>query len=190
MTLIAQIRACTQCASALPLPPKPILQLSAAAPIFIAGQAPGIRAHNYGQAFRDPSGERLRDWLGVNEQIFYDSRYFAIVPMGFCYPGTGEHGDLAPLSRCAQVWRQRVMQELGNTKLTLLLGQYAMQYHTDKRYKTVTAAVKDWRANWPELLVLPHPSPRNNRWLKHNPWFEQDVLPRLKERVAELLNEN
>jgi len=190
MTLIANIRACTQCAHPLPLVPKPILQFSATAPILVAGQAPGIRAHNYGQAFRDPSGERLRDWLGVNEQTFYDSRHFAIVPMGFCYPGTGKSGDLAPLAHCAQAWRDQVMQALSNTKLTLILGQYAMRYHTGSRYKTVTEAVKDWQANWPEQLVLPHPSPRNNRWLKRNPWFEQDVLPRLKERVAELLNEN
>lgn len=187
MELIDKIRACTLCKERLPQPPKPILQLTGSAPILIAGQAPGIRAHEQGKAFSDPSGVRLRSWLGVSENEFYNPSNFAIVPMGFCYPGTGKNGDLPPLPLCAQTWRADIMTQLKNRKLTLVLGQYAMNYHSKRRYKTVTEAVEDWRSSWPEQLILPHPSPRNNRWFKRNPWFEQDVIPQLQARVRQLV---
>ncbi|MCG7565538.1 uracil-DNA glycosylase family protein [Pseudoalteromonas sp. CnMc7-15] len=187
MQLADKIRACTLCAEHLPLAPKPIIQLDSEAPILIAGQAPGVRAHQAGKPFADASGDRLRQWLGVDEQQFYNPRLFAIAPMGFCYPGTAQHGDLAPREECAVTWREQVLAALPKRQLTLVLGQYAMAYHLPKRYKTLTAAVQDWHSYWPHTLVLPHPSPRNNRWFKRNPWFEQEILPHLQQRVADLL---
>ena len=187
MELLDRIRACTLCKADLPLPPKPILQLHGDAKILIAGQAPGLHAHNAGRPFDDVSGVRLRQWLGVTKETFYDPHQFAIVPRGFCSPGTGKQGDLPPRPECAATWREQVLEALPQRQLTLVLGQYAMRYHLQKRYKTVTAAVQDWRSQWPETLALPHPSPRNNIWLKRNSWFEQELLPELKTRVASVL---
>ncbi|WP_105254309.1 uracil-DNA glycosylase family protein [Pseudoalteromonas sp. T1lg75] len=187
MELLEKIRACTLCQEYLPLPPKPVLQLHGDAKILIAGQAPGIHAHNAGRPFDDASGVRLRQWLGVTEQDFYNPRLFAIVPMGFCYPGSGKQGDLPPRPECAATWRAQILAALPQRQLTLVLGQYAMTYHLQKRYKTVTEAVLDWRSQWPETVALPHPSPRNNIWLKRNPWFEHEVIPNLQARVASLL---
>ena len=185
--LLAEIAACTLCADALPLGPRPVLQAHPDARILIAGQAPGRRVHASGVPFDDPSGDRLRDWLGVDRATFYDPTRFAIAPMGFCYPGTGASGDLPPRPECAQRWRRPLLRALQAVRLTLVLGQYAMPYHLDPAPKSVTAAVQDWRRYWPHQLPLPHPSPRNQRWLKQNPWFAAEVLPELRQRVGEIL---
>lgn len=184
---LAQIRTCTVCAPNLPHSPKPILQLHPKARILIAGQAPGRKAHDSGKAFNDASGVRLRSWMDINETQFYDPEKVAILPMGFCYPGTGSSGDLPPRPECAAHWRRQCLSLLPNIQLTLVIGQYAQQWHLDRR-NNLTETVKNWRTFWPEYLPLPHPSPRNNRWLKQNPWFEQDVLPELRIRVAQLLS--
>ncbi len=185
--LLNDIRACTACAD-LPLGPRPIVQLDRRARILIAGQAPGVRAHNAGVPFDDPSGDRLRDWMGVGRETFYDPSRIAILPMGFCYPGTGKSGDLPPRPECADLWRTRLLAQLPNLDLTLVIGQYALNWHLpESRGLSVTDAVRNWRSHMPGVLPLPHPSPRNNRWLKTNPWFEADVLPALRERVATLI---
>ena len=138
----------------------------------------------------DPSGERLREWLGVSKETFYNPDCFAIVPMGFCYPGTGKTGDLPPKPICAATWRALVLASLPNVELTLVIGQYAMAYHLPSSRKTLTEVVSHWQDYWPDVLPLPHPSPRNNRWLKRNPWFKDTVIPRLRQRVTEVLTHN
>lgn len=185
-TLLTEVRACTIC-TGLPLGPKPLLQADSAAQILLVGQAPGSKTHEKGRPFDDVSGKRLRDWLGVTEEQFYDPRLFAIIPMGFCFPGTGKGGDMPPRPECAPAWRQPLLDALPNIRLTLVLGQYAMNWHLgERRSRTLTDTVKRWREFWPELLPLPHPSPRNIRWFKANPWFETDVIPVLQDRVREL----
>lgn len=186
--LVTQIRSCTICAGALPHGVRPVVQVSNTARILIVGQAPGRRVHETGVPFDDPSGDRLRDWMGIGRDIFYDASKIAIVPMGFCYPGTGKSGDLPPRPECAPAWRDRLMEALGAVELTLVIGQYAMAWHLKVAGKPgVTETVKEWRTHWPEKLVLPHPSPRNNIWLKKNPWFEGELLPPLRQRVQALL---
>ena len=185
--LLHDVRACTACAD-LPLGPRPIVQLDRRARILIAGQAPGVRAHNAGIPFDDPSGDRLRNWMGIDRETFYDPRRIAILPMGFCYPGTGKSGDLPPRPQCADLWRAKLLAQLPNLDLTLVIGQYALNWHLPAASAlSVTDAVRSWRSHMPGVLPLPHPSPRNNRWLKINPWFEADVLPALRERVATLI---
>ena len=138
--------------------------------------------------FNDPSGDRLREWLGVNRDTFYDTQEIAILPMGFCYPGTGKSGDLPPRPECAATWRAQLLAHLPNIKLILVIGQYAQDYHLpDSPYSTVTETVKVWKDFWPERLPLPHPSPRNNIWLKRNPWFATHLLPILRKRVQAIL---
>lgn len=184
--LLKEVRACTIC-TGLPLGPKPLLQADSAAQILLVGQAPGSKTHEKGRPFDDVSGKRLREWLGVTEEQFYDPRLFAIIPMGFCFPGTGKGGDMPPRPECAPAWRQPLLDALPNIRLTLVLGQYAMNWHLgDRKSRTLTDTVKRWREFWPELLPLPHPSPRNIRWFKANPWFETDVIPVLQDRVREL----
>ncbi|WP_339823070.1 uracil-DNA glycosylase family protein [uncultured Parasphingorhabdus sp.] len=184
--LLGEVRACTIC-SGLPLGPKPLLQADSAAQILLVSQAPGSKTHEKGRPFDDISGKRLRDWLGVTEDQFYDPRLFAIIPMGFCFPGTGKGGDMPPRPECAPAWRKPLLQALPNIKLTLVLGQYAMNWHLgERKSKTLTETVERWQEFWPELLPLPHPSPRNIRWFKANPWFETDVIPVLRDRVREL----
>lgn len=184
--LLKEVRACTIC-TGLPLGPKPLLQADSAAQILLVGQAPGSKTHEKGRPFDDVSGKRLRGWLGVTEEQFYDPRRFAIIPMGFCFPGSGKGGDMPPRPECAQAWRQPLLDALPNIRLTLVLGQYAMNWHLgDRKSRTLTDTVKRWREFWPELLPLPHPSPRNIRWFKANPWFETDVIPVLQDRVREL----
>ena len=187
--LLAEVRACTLCAANLPLGPRPVLQMNPEATLLIAGQAPGSKVHASGIPFQDASGDRLRDWLGVDTEIFYDARRVAILPMGFCYPGTGKSGDLPPRPECAAAWRARIMGRLVNVKLILVIGQYAQDWHLAGRQKTsLTETVQAWRDYWPTALPLPHPSPRNNIWLKRNPWFEKEVLPRLRRRVREVMD--
>jgi len=185
--LIRAARACTVCAAYLPLGPRPVFQVDPRARILIAGQAPGRRVHASGVPFDDASGDRLRDWLGIDREVFYDARRVAILPMGFCYPGTGSGGDLPPRPECAATWREAFMAHLPAIELTLVLGQYAMDYHLHTGRTALTEVVRDWPRHWPRALPLPHPSPRNNRWLVRNPWFAQTVLPVLRERVAALL---
>ncbi len=189
LTHIAKdITHCTICEKHLKLGVNPVVQLDADARILIAGQAPGVKAHNSGVPFDDASGDRLRNWLGVSKEQFYDPKLFAILPMGFCYPGKGKSGDLAPRPECAPAWREKVLNELKQLELTLLIGQYAQAYHLGGRYQSVTESVQAWRYDWPKRVALPHPSPRNNIWLKKNTWFETDLLPALKEQVQGLIN--
>lgn len=184
--LFAEVRRCSHCAAHLPLGPRPVLQVGRESRILIAGQAPGRRVHHTGVPFDDPSGDRLRTWLGVTREQFYDATKFAILPMGFCFPGTGRSGDNPPRPECAPLWRDRLLAQLPNVRLTLLVGRYAQAWHLGDRFASLTAAVEEWRDHWPGLLPLPHPSPRNQAWLKRHPWFEAEVLPVLRERVREL----
>jgi uracil-DNA glycosylase len=185
--LLADVRACTLCAEHLPLGPRPVLQVHASARILVAGQAPGRKVHASGVPFDDASGERLRAWMGVTREQFYDAKQIAILPMGFCYPGTGRSGDLPPRPECAPAWRGALMAHLKRIQLVLVIGQYAQAWHLSGHDGTLTDAVLAWREHWPAALPLPHPSPRNNPWLKRHPWFETDVLPALRSRVADVL---
>ncbi len=186
--LQSDVRACTWCAEHLPLGPRPVLQISRTARMLIAGQAPGRKVHASGIPFDDASGDRLRDWLGLDRETFYDACRVAILPMGFCYPGTGKAGDLPPRPECAAAWRGKILSELRAVTLTLVIGQYAMDWHFGPRAKaTLTETVQAWRDFAPTLWPLPHPSPRNNIWLKKNPWFARDVLPELRQQVKAAL---
>ncbi|HEX4869866.1 MAG TPA: uracil-DNA glycosylase family protein [Moraxellaceae bacterium] len=187
--LLDEVRACTLCSDQLPLGPRPILQLHPEARLLIASQAPGRHAHASGIPFDDASGERLRDWLGLDKTAFYDARRVAIVPMGLCYPGKGKGGDLPPRRECAAAWRERLLAELPRVELVLAIGQYAQAWHLPQRRATLTDTVRAWRDYGPGLLPLPHPSPLNNLWLSRNPWFAEEVLPALRARVAALLRE-
>jgi len=189
--LLEDVRACTICAAHLPHGPRPVLQVSAKARILIAGQAPGRKVHESGVPFADASGERLRVWMGIEPAQFYDPAIVAILPMGFCYPGTGKSGDLPPRRECAPQWRQPLLAAMPRIELTLVIGQYAMAWHfanvADVDAKNLTETVRAWRDHWPAVLPLPHPSPRNNLWLKANPWFDEEVVPMLQARVRALL---
>ena len=186
-TLLERVRACTICDS-LPLGPQPILQAGSNARILVVGQAPGRRTHAKGRPFDDVSGTRLRAWLGVDEATFYDSDLFAMLPMGFCYPGTGKGGDLPPRPECAANWRKPLLERLPQVQLTLVIGQYAHAWHLGEQCgSTLRETVANWRSFWPSLLPMPHPSPRNNRWLRQNGFFEAEVVPALQERVRALL---
>ena len=186
--LIHAVRQCTLCEAHLPSPPRPIIQVHPNARILIAGQAPGSKVRASGIPFDDASGDRLREWMGVVKDTFYDERQIAILPMGFCYPGTSQSGDLPPRKECAPQWRSQLLAHLPHIELCLVIGQYAMAWHLpESKARNVTEHVKHWQQHWPTVLPLPHPSPRNNIWLKQNPWFNDDVLPALKERIAQLL---
>ena len=185
--LLQEVRDCTICSEHLPLGPRPVLQLQTSASILIAGQAPGRKVHASGVPFTDASGDRLRDWLGLSSETFYDPNCVAILPMGFCYPGTGRSGDLPPRAECAPAWREKLLMRLKNLKLTVVLGEYAQAYHLPDARGTVTSRVQVWRDSWPTVVPLPHPSPRNNLWLRRNPWFESELLPALRERITRVL---
>ena len=186
-SLLAEVRACTLCKDHLPLGPRPVLQLHPRARVLIAGQAPGRKVHDSGVPFDDASGNRLREWLGVTREVFYDPEQIAIVPMGFCFPGSGRSGDLPPRQECAPAWRDQLLGKLRHLEVTLVLGQYAQAYHFGKARSSLTELVKSWRDYWPHMVPLPHPSPRNNLWLRRNPWFEVELLPSLRRRVSEVL---
>lgn len=186
--LLQSILACQLCRQDLPYPPKSILQADTRARILIAGQAPGRKAHDSGVPFDDASGDRLRAWLGVDRATFYDASQFAIVPMGFCYPGKARSGDAPPRPECAQQWRQPLLATLPNIELTLVLGKYAMAWHLPQFKGSLTEAVESWEEVWPSHLPLPHPSPRNQAWFKRNTWFETVLLPRLRDKVHLLLS--
>ncbi|WP_448550066.1 uracil-DNA glycosylase family protein [Thalassotalea fusca] len=167
--------------------PRPILQASFHSKILIAGQAPGIVTHEKGIPFDDKSGERLRGWLGVDRNQFYDAELFAIVPMAFCYPGKGNSGDLPPPAICAQTWRKKLLAQLPNIELTLILGKYAANWHLHTN-SSISALASNWKQNLAgNYMVLPHPSPRNNRWLKNNIWFEQEAVPSLQKTISKII---
>ena len=186
--LLREIRDCRHCEKHLPLGPNPIVRAHSDARVLLVGQAPGTRVHESSQPWNDPSGDRLRDWLGVDHDQFYDERNFAIVPMGFCYPGKGKSGDLPPRKECAELWREPIHAELPNIELTLLIGQYAQAYYLGKRKKkTLTETVRCWEEFFPEFIPTPHPSPRNFHWLQKNAWFESELVPHMRQKVHELL---
>jgi len=189
-TLLADIRACSECVAHLPLGPRPIVRASETARLLIIGQAPGTKVHETGIPWNDKSGDRLRDWLGIEKETFYDETQIAIVPMGFCYPGRDKNGgDAPPRPECAPLWHDKLLSLMPNIELTLLVGSYAQGKYLGKdRKKTMTETVKAWRNYAPLILPLPHPSWRNTAWLKKNPWFEEDVLPELRDRSESLLN--
>lgn len=187
--LLAEVRACTHCAAELPLGPRPVLRAQGSARLLIIGQAPGTKVHESGIPWDDPSGDRLRDWLQVDKDIFYDEGRIAIVPMGFCYPGRAKSGgDAPPRPECAPLWHQPVLAALPNVELTMLVGTYAQAHYLGKRrQKTMTETVRSWRDYGPAILPTPHPSWRTAGWQKKNPWFEEDVLPPLRKRVKGLM---
>lgn len=180
--LLAAVRGCRACE--LPLGPRPVLQAQASARILIVGQAPGARVHATGVPWDDASGERLRAWMGVDRQAFYDASLIAIIPMGFCYPGRGAGGDLPPRRECAELWLDGLLARLPAIETTLLIGTYAQRHYLGARRKgTLTDTVRAWRDYAPRYIPLPHPSPRNQPWFKRHAWFERDLLPALRERV-------
>lgn len=186
--LLREIRACTLCEAHLPLGPRPVLRASATARLLIVGQAPGTKVHATGIPWNDASGKRLREWLGMTPEQFYDEAAIAIVPMGFCYPGKQGSGDAPPRPECRATWHPRLLPQLKGVRLTLLFGQYAHAYFLgDRRKATLTETVRAWREYAPAHLPMPHPSPRNIGWFKANPWFEAEVVPTLRERVREAL---
>ncbi len=187
--LLEDVRACRLCEPHLPLGPNPILQIHPAARILIAGQAPGRRVHESSVPFDDPSGDRLRDWMGVSHDEFYDPTKIAILPMGFCYPGTGKSGDLPPRPECEPAWRARLLDSLESLELTLVIGQYAMKSHLPGSPRNLTETVRAWRDDGGGVIPLPHPSPRNNIWLKKNPWFAESMLPKLRRSVRKALGQ-
>jgi uracil-DNA glycosylase len=186
-SLLTQVRGCTLCQEHLADGVRPVLQLLPSARILIAGQAPGRKVHASGVPFDDASGDRLREWMGLTREIFYDAEKIAIVPMGLCYPGSAKSGDLPPRPECAPAWREQLLGTLTRLEVTLVIGQYAQAYHLKGRSRSVTDTVKDWRSTWPSIVPLPHPSPRNNIWLKRNPWFEEEVIPLLRQKVKAIL---
>lgn len=182
------VRSCEHCIEHLPHGARPVVQVDLNAKILIAGQAPGSKVHATGIPFDDPSGDRLRLWMGVDKTTFYDATKIAILPMGFCYPGTGKSGDLPPRKECAKLWRSELLDLMPNIELTLVIGQYAIAWHLPNTKKdNLTNTVKAWRMHWPTNLPLPHPSPRNNIWLKRNAWFETEIIPSLQDRVKALV---
>ncbi|WP_281927017.1 uracil-DNA glycosylase family protein [Roseibium album] len=199
--LAAGIRACRKCienpdGKSLPHAPRPVLQISSSARLCICGQAPGTRVHQSGRPFTDPSGDRLRSWMGIGEETFYNPDRLAIVPMGFCFPGLdSKGGDLPPRRECRKLWHDELFAEMPQIELVLVIGQYAQAYHLgSERKKSLTETVLNWQAYFeatrqqgkPAVIPLPHPSWRNNGWLRKNPWFESDLLPVLQKEVSRL----
>ena len=188
-TLLSEIRACRRCEDELPLGPRPIVRASSTARILIVGQAPGRRVHETGIPWNDASGERLRAWLQLTREQFYDERHIAIVPAGMCFPGSGPRGDAPPRPECAPLWHPQLRALMPQIQLTLLIGQYAQAYYLGKRRnKSLRETVMSHAEYLPEFLPLPHPSPRNQLWLKQNPWFEEGVIPILRQHVSKILH--
>lgn len=185
--LLCEIRDCRVCGEHLPLGPRPIIEASRKSKIVLISQAPGRVVHESGIAWKDQSGKKLREWLGVNEDTFYNTDNFAILPMGFCYPGKAKTGDLPPRKECAPLWHNRVWNQLESTKLQILIGSYATKYYLGKS-GTLTAMVKDHQQFLPEFWPLPHPSPVNRFWRLKNPWFEEEIVPELQNKIAEILS--
>jgi uracil-DNA glycosylase len=187
--LLAEIRACRICEAHLPHGVRPILRASGTARICIVAQAPGIRVHETGLSFNDPSGDRLREWMGIDRDTFYDESRIAVIGMGFCFPGYDAHGgDKPPRRECAPAWQAKLFAALPRFDVTLLVGTYAQDWHLGDRAKAnMTETVKAWRDYSPRYIPMPHPSWRNNAWLKKNPWFADELLPNLRKRVSRSL---
>jgi uracil-DNA glycosylase len=187
--LLSEIRGCVVCAAHLPLGPRPIVRGSPASRLLIISQAPGTRVHETGLSFNDKSGDRLRQWMGIDGDIFYDESQVAVMGMGFCYPGREPNGgDLPPRPECAPLWHSRLRVQFAAIGLTLLVGGYAIRYYLPENGATLGAIAARWREFLPEFFVLPHPSWRTTGWDRTNPWFAAEALPELKSRVATLLN--
>lgn len=187
--LLTEIRSCMVCKTLLPNTPRPIVQASTTSKIVIIGQAPGQKVQNSGIPWDDASGNNLREWLGVSKETFYDEKVFALIPMGFCFPGTGKSGDLPPRPECATLWHQQLLESMKEVKLTLLIGQYAQNYYLKNNSKrTLTDTVKNYHEYLPDFLPLPHPSPRNNIWQKKNSWFKESVIPTLQDIIYPSIN--
>jgi uracil-DNA glycosylase len=188
--LLSEVRACVHCAAQLAAGPRPVVQFSGTARLLIIGQAPGARVHASGVPWSDPSGDRLRDWTGLMPSVFYDSARVALMPMGFCYPGTGASGDLPPRPECAPLWHARLLAHLPDDRLTLLVGSYALKYYarglpglSSSRVK-LEELVRDHRPFGDRVRVLPHPSWRSTAWMRRHPWFEAERVPELRQEVA------
>jgi uracil-DNA glycosylase len=182
--LLTTVRHCRICQEQLPVQPNPIFKLHPEVKILLISQAPGRMAHEKGKPYYDPSGLRLRRWLGVDEAAFYDTSTFGILPMGFCYPGKAKSGDLPPRPECAPQWHEVLLRMMPQVQLRIYIGQYAQRYYLGKRrHVKLTETVRAFRSYGPSELPLPHPSPLNNRWISRNPWFEEEVVPYLQERV-------
>jgi uracil-DNA glycosylase len=185
--LLTEVRACRVCEQELSHEARPILRASTSAGLLIVGQAPGARAHESGIPWNDSSGDRLRQWMGISRERFYDESRIAIIPMGYCYPGRGLSGDLPPRKECAELWLNRLLQHLPHVQLTLLVGRYAQCHYLGRHCKpTLTETVLAWREYQPNYLPIPHPSGRNNAWMRRNPWFETEVLPALRRSCRRL----
>jgi uracil-DNA glycosylase len=187
--LVKEVRACSVCKEYLPFGPRPIVSLSPSSKIIIIGQAPGTKVHASGIPWDDASGERLRDWMGIDRDVFYDDSLIALVPMGFCYPGKNKGGDMPPRPECAPLWHTKLLAFCPKIKLTLLIGQYSQHYYLQDRHKkTLTETVKAFKEYMPDYIPMVHPSPRNQIWQKKNPWFEKKLIPVLKDKVRIALN--
>lgn len=186
--LLQKIKQCQLCQSGLPHPVRPVVRASSESQILIIGQAPGRKVHKTGIPWNDPSGDQLRAWLGVDKEQFYNERLFALMPMGFCYPGKGKSGDLPPRKECAPQWHHQLNAKMPNIKLTLLIGQYAQNHYLTEQQKNLTENVKNFQKYLPEYFPLPHPSPRNRYWQSKNLWFKEMVLPKLQKMTQIVLN--
>lgn len=187
-SLLAAVRNCRACEAHLPLGPRPVVRAAVTARVLIVGQAPGLRVHATGIPWDDPSGERLRSWMGVGKDVFYDESRIAIIPMGYCYPGRGNSGDMPPRRECAELWLHHLLAKLPRIELTLLIGQHAQRHYLGNRRKSSLAdTTKAWREYTPRYFPMPHPSPRNTPWFQRNSWFEQQLLPELRTRIGALL---
>ena len=185
--LLVAVRGCRACEAHLPLGPRPVLSAGATARILVVGQAPGLRVHQTGVPWDDPSGDRLRAWMGVDKDVFYDESRIAIIPMGYCYPGRGNGGDMPPRRECATQWLDQLLARLPRIELTLLIGQYAQRHFLGTRRKrSLTETVKGWEEYGPDYFPLPHPSPRNQPWFRRHPWFERGLVPELRARLNPL----
>ena len=188
--LLRDVRSCRICEEHLVDGVRPIVQVASKAKIVIIGQAPGRKVHESGVPWDDPSGVRLRSWLGLTTEQFYDPNNVAIIPMGFCYPGRGNGGDLPPRPECADTWREALLSQLPNIELTLCIGRYAIDWHLRPPTRaTLTDVVADWERYWPQQLPQPHPSPRNTKWLRDRPWVEEEIVPVLQSHIRALLSQ-
>jgi len=185
--LLCKIRDCKLCKEHLPLGPRPIIEASNNSKIVLISQAPGRIVHESGIAWKDQSGKKLREWLGVNEKTFYKADNFAVLPMGFCYPGKANTGDLPPRKECAPLWHDAVWKELENVQLKIIIGSYAANYYLGKN-KNLTQKVQNYKEYLPEFWTIPHPSPVNRFWRMKNSWFEAEVVPKLQDKIAEILD--
>ncbi|GAB3823469.1 uracil-DNA glycosylase family protein [Pontibacter rugosus] len=187
-SLLEQVRACRICEEHLPLGPRPVLTASSTAKLLIVGQAPGTKVHASGIPWNDQSGKRLRQWLGLEPEVFYDASKVAIIPIGFCYPGKGKSGDLPPRPECTRHWHQRLLANLPAVELTLLVGKYAQDYFLGAKAKpSLTETVTNWHQYLPQYMPMPHPSPLNQFWLRRNPWFEADAVPYVQQLVHNII---